>query len=189
MTSVSASISPQAHQGEPSGRWRVQAPASSHWLCNWGPGADSRALKHSPSSRAESASPSMNRGPGKARWMGFLVLMPLFSPSRDVEGQGRTPSSSSSALPSCSGSSSRTGCFPWTLCWGPVPVLDERRRQGKGDSLYGKAYAQLWSQRAGNTDSFYRCLLRTSCGRHCPRLLAYDSKQNKKIPAHVELTF
>lgn len=48
-------------------------------------GLTARARRHSPSSRAASASPSMNRGPGRGRRMGSLVLLPLCSLSSEAE--------------------------------------------------------------------------------------------------------
>lgn len=71
--------------------------------------------------------------------MGSLVLLPLFSLSGEVEGSGRAPSSSSSLLPSCSGSSSRAGCFPLILCWGPGPVRVGGQCMAGGDESHERA--------------------------------------------------
>lgn len=104
----------------------VRSSSGSLAVCVSGVGPGSRlhrirCRRFSTSSRAESASPSMNRGPGRARWMGSLVLMVLFSPSRGAGGSGRGCSSSSPWL-LCSGSPSGTGCVPWPLCGGPGPA-------------------------------------------------------------------
>lgn len=112
-----------------SGRWTVDV--------RWGrAGAGAGPARHSPSSRAESASPSSSRGPGRGRTMGSRVLPALFSPSRGAGGRGRAPSSSS-VPPACSGTPGRPGCCPETPCWGPVPAGDGTASGGEGGGREG----------------------------------------------------
>lgn len=91
--------------------------------------------------------------------MGSLVLPPLFSPSRDTGGGGRTPSSSSSTLPACSGASGRTGCCPAGLCRGPVPAGEGQREAGEArDSRRPARFGCGAGTSAGSSHDVYRAL-------------------------------